>query len=580
MGRPFALFLLIILTALTAGCGGSGSATGNVGTSTVTINVGDSGRSASITIGKGSILARANRLIREFTAPSVATAAIPSEVTRIVFTISAPDMTTITRESDVAGRPTISESFTIPNGINRTILVQALDPQGRVLYQGSRIVNLGGISVTIDISMLLLNDFTPPVFSGLLTATAVSTTEIALSWNPATDNLTSQSGIYYLVFVAQTQGGENFSSPSLTTDPGATSLNITGLNPSTTYYFVVRAVDGHGNRDGNTDERSATTQTPIDVTPPTFAGLASATTSATAFGMIGLSWGPASDNVTPAAGIVYLVYMATTPGGQNFTSPNFTTDPGATTFPVTGLATGTYYFVVRARDAAGNTDANITERSAAIPDNIPPVFAGLTSAVASAVAAGRVDLSWGPATDNITPAGSIVYLIYLATTPGGETFTSPDATTQPGALSHTFFDLTPGAHFFVVRARDAAGNTDANTVELSAQGDAVPPSVNSVNLENVGTSEPVSSRITINFSEPLDATTAGDINNYLMTCSGDCPGISITSVTQPDQSTVILNLSIPYFCYETFDLTITGNLTDISGNPLPQDYLWSYATGC
>jgi len=582
MGRPHAIFLLLILTALTAGCGGGGSSTGNVGTSTVTINVGESGRSASITMGKSSILARANKLFWEIMGSAVASAAIPSEVTHIVFTISAPDMTTITRDVDVSGRPSISESFTLPNGINRTILVQALDSQGRVRYEGSRIVNLGGISVTIDINMSLLGDFTPPVFSGLSTATAASTTEIALSWNPASDNLTPASEIYYLVYISETPGGENFASPTITTNPGVTSHSVTGLNPSSTYYFVVRAVDGHGNRDGNAVERSATTLTPIDGSPPIFLGLDSAITSATAFGRIDLSWNPASDTVTPASEIVYLVYMATSPGGENFASPNFTTSPGGNSFSVTGLSTGTYYFVVRARDASGNIASNNTERSAVIPDNIPPVFAGLTSAVASATTAGQVNLSWSPAADNISATGSIVYLIYLATTPNGETFTSPSATTQPGLTSHTVTGLTPGFHFFVVRARDAAGNTDANTVERSAPGDALPPSINSVALSNIFVEGPFSSQMTITFSEPVDNSTAIDPGNYAVSCSGDCPEISITSITQPDQSTVTLDLSNPYYCYETFYLTINANVRDISGNPMAQVYSGSYfeAPGC
>jgi hypothetical protein len=99
-----------------------------------------------------------------------------------------------------------------------------------------------------------------------------------------------------------------------------------------------------------------------DVAPPTFGGLQSATAvSAT---RIDLSWRPATDNLTPAADIVYLIYQATTPGGQNFAAPNFPTPPGVTSFSLTGLAAGTYYFVVRARDAAENTDLNTVELSA------------------------------------------------------------------------------------------------------------------------------------------------------------------------------------------------------------------------
>ena len=109
-----------------------------------------------------------------------------------------------------------------------------------------------------------------------------------------------------------------------------------------------------------------------DHTPPTFAGLKSATTCIP--GPIGggrttsyhLSWDPATDDVTPSSEIVYDVYQATTSGGENFATPTYTTPPGATSFDTPQLPTDKYfYFVVRARDQAGNRDSNLVEREGA-----------------------------------------------------------------------------------------------------------------------------------------------------------------------------------------------------------------------
>jgi len=106
-----------------------------------------------------------------------------------------------------------------------------------------------------------------------------------------------------------------------------------------------------------------------DQTPPTFAGLKSATTCIP--GPIGegrtssyhLSWEAAKDNVTPSSKIVYNVYQATTAGGENFSQPTYTTAAGVTSFDTPQLPTGkTFYFVVRARDQAGNEDSNTIER--------------------------------------------------------------------------------------------------------------------------------------------------------------------------------------------------------------------------
>ena len=106
-----------------------------------------------------------------------------------------------------------------------------------------------------------------------------------------------------------------------------------------------------------------------DNIPPTFDGLKSAITCIP--GPVGgnrsasynLSWDPASDNVTPQKRMVYDVYQAETSGGEDFSTPTYTTPPGATSFATPQLPGDRYfYFVVRARDQAGNSDSNKVER--------------------------------------------------------------------------------------------------------------------------------------------------------------------------------------------------------------------------
>ena len=105
-----------------------------------------------------------------------------------------------------------------------------------------------------------------------------------------------------------------------------------------------------------------------DHTPPTFAGLKSATTCVP--GPIGggttsytLRWDAATDAVSPSNTIVYLVYQANAPGAEDFSMPTYTTAPGVTSFATPPLpADKPVYFVVRARDRAGNIDSNTVER--------------------------------------------------------------------------------------------------------------------------------------------------------------------------------------------------------------------------
>jgi hypothetical protein len=105
-----------------------------------------------------------------------------------------------------------------------------------------------------------------------------------------------------------------------------------------------------------------------DVSPPVFAGLQRAFActpgpqrpgQTTPFS---LTWQPARDDRTAAAAIVYDVYYATRAGGEDFSRPSWTTPPGAPGFRTPGLPShASAYFVVRARDAAGNEDHNSRE---------------------------------------------------------------------------------------------------------------------------------------------------------------------------------------------------------------------------
>ncbi len=111
-----------------------------------------------------------------------------------------------------------------------------------------------------------------------------------------------------------------------------------------------------------------------DVTPPVFAGLQSAVGCTPGPQRPGetisyhLSWKAAHDAVTPRSQLVYDVFMSGTPGGENFSSPSWTSARGAKTFSTPPLPVAeTVYFVVRARDQAGNEDQNRVERRGVDP---------------------------------------------------------------------------------------------------------------------------------------------------------------------------------------------------------------------
>jgi hypothetical protein len=122
--------------------------------------------------------------------------------------------------------------------------------------------------------------------------------------------------------------------------------------------------------------------------------------------------------------------------------------------------------------AMSSAAAVLAPAAVAKSDQIPPTFAGLTSAttcVPGPISPGQsvsYTLIWDPASDNTTPPKKIVYEIYQANKPGVEDYTAATYVADAGATSFTTPALpAEQSVYFVVRARDRADNRDANQVE-------------------------------------------------------------------------------------------------------------------
>lgn len=112
---------------------------------------------------------------------------------------------------------------------------------------------------TFMITVTPVADVTAPVFSGLSSAAALSPSQIALTWAPASDDTANPGQIVYEICRSHVPGQCAVSFTATKTAQGVTSRTIGGLTPGRTYFFVVRARDLAGNREANTVERSATT---------------------------------------------------------------------------------------------------------------------------------------------------------------------------------------------------------------------------------------------------------------------------------------------------------------------------------
>jgi hypothetical protein len=338
-----------------------------------------------------------------------------------------------------------------------TVAVRAVDPAGHA--DANVVVKSGAPG----------SDTAAPTFGGVTGASASGAGAVALTWSAATDDHTPADALVYLVYVGSQVTAFDYSRPVLITDPGATSVTVPYLyDPTLIYGFVVRARDAAGNIDESTT--SVTSRAGPDTTPPQFAGCTSAI--ADSAGSAVVTWSLATDDATPQELVAYDVFDANAAGGFSFAKPAFTVK-GAGVAEVSGLSQSTtWHFVVRARDIAGNEDANLVDCvTTTSADPTPPTFAGVTGFVLQPDARTAL-FSWSPASDPVTPPEKIVYDVFQGLAPHAEDFTTPIATSAPGATSVLVTDLTPDSTlYWVVRARDQAGNRDANTAEVSGATD-------------------------------------------------------------------------------------------------------------
>jgi chitodextrinase len=294
----------------------------------------------------------------------------------------------------------------------------------------------------------------PSVPTGLA-ASAVSGTQVNLSWNAATDNV-GVTG-YYVYLNDQ---------PLATTT--TTSFSHTGLTAGTTYNYRVSAYDAVPNHSAWTATVSATPALADTQAPTVPTGLAASAVSGT---QVNLSWNASTDNVGVTG---YYVYLNDQPLATTTT----------TSFSHTGLTAGsTYNYRVSAYDAMPNHSAwtAVVSATTPVPDTQAPTVP--TGLKASAVSGTQVNLTWNASSDNVGVTG---YRVYLND--------QPLATTTTTSFSHT--GLTAGSTYnYRVSAYDAVPNHSAWTASVSVQtSDTIAPVVG---ITSPATGATVSGTITI-----------------------------------------------------------------------------------
>ena len=277
----------------------------------------------------------------------------------------------------------------------------------------------------------------PPSPPGGLSATTASSSQINLTW---TDNSPNEDN--FILARSTTVGGPYTDIATL--QPNTTSYSNTGLAANTTYYYVLRAVNGGGSSP-NSNEASATTYPNAPVAPSALTATALSSSS------IKLTWTDNSANETS-----FVVARSTVSGGPY--TDVATLGANVTAYTNTALTLGTtYYYVVRAANAGGSS-ANSAQASATTLTAAPAAPSALT---ATALSSTSIKLTW---TDNASNESNFV--VARSTVSGGPY--TDIATLAANTTGYTNTGLSGSTtYYYVVRATNAGGSS-ANTAQASA----------------------------------------------------------------------------------------------------------------
>ncbi len=247
--------------------------------------------------------------------------------------------------------PSYTATWLVP-GTSQTFLVRAINGAGVASAWSAPLVT----STVPD------ND--APTTPGNLTGTAVSPSQLRISWSPSTDDV---SGVSYNVYVD--------GKPSvhmLPVDELDTKIDIFNLRAGTTYDITVRAYDSSGNLSVPAQLSIATASSTDTTPPPAPTNLVYGQLTPHS---VHLGWGPWSGFGDTFAHEIWMdgAFLRELVGDWRYSGQLF---PGG---QVRHIAPGsTHTFTARNRDEAGNLSAHSNAVTIAFPassDTTPPTAA-------------------------------------------------------------------------------------------------------------------------------------------------------------------------------------------------------------
>ncbi|MDP3056948.1 MAG: fibronectin type III domain-containing protein, partial [bacterium] len=372
-------------------------------------------------------------------------------------------------------------------GVLNTVTMEALSTNTKYYYKLRARDLFGNVGESVPYFFTTTIDSIPPAAISDLAAPAASiaSTSLTLTWiapgdNGATGTATSYDIRYSTVSASDIDTNWNAATqianeplPAISTT--AQSMTVTGLTPSTSYYFAIKTSDEIPNVSAISNIVSAATPAQLDIIAPVITNVtlgAVGTTTAI------ISW----DTDKNSSSLIDYGLTAS----YGFTQGSSSVSTKSHTVNMAGLAPNTkYYYRVKSIDSSGNAGSKedpsyfFTTQADASAGTLPII----SSIASSGIAATSATITW---TTSVNADSTVGYS--LDKTYGYETGVASNLTSHTVTLT----SLAPSSiYYYRVKSRD--GNqlaTDDNsgagfTFTTLAGTDNIPPIISNVQISTV-----------------------------------------------------------------------------------------------
>lgn len=287
-------------------------------------------------------------------------------------------------------------------------------------------------------------DRNAPTVPSNLVVMAVTETSVSLAWNASSDN----SGKFsYRVRITNLKN--SLYNSLATVSQGQTAYTVKYLDYNSPYTFSVYAVDGNGNRSGDSNPVSAST--PADTTPPSVPVLEAVVLSPS---QVQLTWTRSTDNVA----LHCCTYTVNMNGSRVTQYINPTAAPSdKESVSIRHLPPGsTNSFSITARDWSGGNVATSNTVSATTPpsSDVTPPTVPTNVHLLRYDTCGEVWIAWNESNDANDAQENIEYEIYL------NGVLSPLSISAGVDFDFVYSNMS-GDSIFTIKAVDRSGNTSA-----------------------------------------------------------------------------------------------------------------------